>query len=163
MFNTKRRQEKTDKDLTFNFKATSEYFEKKDENEPKILTKLQQDFLDSANKIALNSTMLHKHGAIIVYKNKIIAEGFNYRCNYLSKEYSIHAEIAALNNVKGKYKKILNECTMYVVRNAMNFDNVLKYSKPCDNCKKAILKYNLKKIYYSTNYEYDNLTSPDLY
>lgn len=99
--------------------------------------------------------MLHKHGAIIVHKNKIVSVGFNYRCDLLLNNYSVHAEISAINNMKNKL--ILNECDMYVVRIATNFINILKYSKPCENCKKTIMKYNLKKIYYSTNYEYDDL------
>jgi deoxycytidylate deaminase len=28
-------------------------------------------------------------------------------------------------------------------------------SKPCEKCTKFINKYNIRKIYYSTNYDYD--------
>lgn len=151
---TKRRQEETEENLNYN--ATSEYFEKYDEQLPKNYNRIQKKFLDIAGKIALNSSMLHKHGALIVHKNKIVSYGFNYRCDTLSKNYSIHAEICAINNMKNK--SIFNECDMYVVRIASDtYNNILKYSKPCENCKKIINKYNIRKIYYSTNYEYDDL------
>lgn len=138
-----------------NNNATSEFFEQFDERFPKSINERHQNYLEMAAKIALNSNMSHKHGAIIVYKKKIISTGYNYFSSHLCHDYSIHAEVAAIMNIKSK-KDILSECEMYVVRIA-RIDNVLKYSKPCDNCKKVINKFNIKKTYYSTNYEYDKL------
>ena len=75
-----------------------------------------------------------------------------------SKKYSTHAEISAINKVKNK--KQLSECEMYIVRIGPDkLNNMLKYSKPCINCQNYINKYNIKKIYYSTNYEYDSIVS----
>jgi len=138
---TKRRQDKTES-----------------ENEIlKMCNKKHQLFLQKAGEIALKSNMQQKHGAIIVYKNKIIASGFNYRCDYMNNNFSIHAEIAAISQMFYN-KKLLELCDIYVVRIASSiYDNCLKNSKPCKNCTNFINKYNLRNIYYSTNYEYDKL------
>jgi deoxycytidylate deaminase len=131
---------------------TSEYFEYFDETDPKIMNYKQKYYLDIAAQIALNSDMNHKHGAVIVYKKNIIAIGYNY----YYRNSSIHAEIAAICQLKGKEKEVLQHCELYVVRIApKKFNNILKYSKPCDNCQNYINKKSIKKIYYSTNYEYD--------
>ena len=139
-------------DFNHNNIQTSEYFEYFDESEPKIINLKHQYFLQIAARVAMNSTMNHKHGAIIVHKNNIIASG----CNYSYAKFSIHAEVAAISQLKGKEKEILPECKLYVVRigpDKYNFP--LKYSKPCNSCQSFICKNLIKKTYYSTNYEYD--------
>ena len=133
---------------------TSEYFENFDETVSKKTSEKQKYYLDIAATVALNSNMLQKHGAIIVYKKNIIASGYNY---YLHT-YSIHAEIAAIAELKGKEKDILSECELYVVRIGPDkYNNPLKYSKPCFNCQHAINKHCIRKTFYSTNYEYDSI------
>jgi len=132
----------------------SEYFEFFDEDIPKIMNCTQNYFIDIAAKVALNSTMNHKHGAIIVYKKQIISSGYNY----IFGTFSIHAEVAAISNVKGKYKELLQESELYVVRIGPDkYHNPLKYSKPCFNCQHFISKNLIKKTYYSTNYDYDDI------
>jgi deoxycytidylate deaminase len=137
---------------------TSLYYEYFDDNIAQKLNRKHAFYFDIAAKIAQNSNMYQKHGALIVYKKTIISSGTN---NYLlksSKKYSTHAEISAINKVKNK--KQLSECEMYIVRIGPDkFNNMLKYSKPCINCQNYINKYNIKKIYYSTNYEYDSIVS----
>lgn len=138
--------------------ALSEYFEYFDKTQQKMMNSRQNYFLEVAANVALNSVMNHKHGAVIVYKKNIIAVGFNY-CNSNSN-LSIHAEVAAISQLKGKEKNILSECDLYVVRIApKKFDNMLKYSKPCINCQNFICKKNIKTTYYSTNYAYDEILS----
>lgn len=133
---------------------TSKYYEYLDDNCAKSCNEKQKYYLDIAAKIAMGSPMIQKHGAIIVYKNKIIASGFNY---YYAK-YSVHAEVSAIRSIKGKYKAHLSECELYVVRIGPNkFNNPLKYSRPCCNCQNTIIKNNIKKAFYSTNYSYDTL------
>jgi deoxycytidylate deaminase len=130
----------------------SKYYESLDDVNVKTSNEKQREYLEIAAKIALKSPMGHKHGAVVVYKNKIIASGHNY---YIS-DFSIHAEVAALSGIKGKNKHILPECELYVVRIGPDkYDNPLKYSKPCFNCQHTILKHNIKKAFYSTNYDYD--------
>lgn len=127
------------------------------ESENKDITKKHQVYLDKAIEVAKYSTMQQKHGAVIVYKNKIIACGFNHITNSLNDNFSIHAEVDVISKLF-KQKQILDECDIYVVRIATNrFNNCLKMSKPCEKCTNFINKYNIRRIYYSTNYEYENL------
>jgi deoxycytidylate deaminase len=133
---------------------TSEYYEYFDDIGAKPSNEKQKNFMEVAAKTAMKSPMGHKHGAIIVHKGKIIGAGYNY---YVG-EYSVHAEVAALSSIKGKIKHLLQDSELYVVRIGPNkFNNPLKYSRPCCNCQNAIIKNNIKKTFYSTNYEYDDI------
>ena len=140
---TKRRQDKTE--------SQNENFE------IKIINKKHQLFLQEAAEIALKSNMQQKHGAVIVYKNKIIATGYNEICDYMNNNFSIHAEVSAISKMFYN-KKLLEFCDIYVVRIAsVTFDNCLKNSKPCKNCTNFIKKYNLRNIYYSTSYKFEEM------
>lgn len=140
------------------------YFEYFDEENVLNLKLHQKYYFDFAANIAKNSNMFQKHGSVIVYKKTIIATGYNSYSYNSKKNYSIHAEIIAINNaIKNCNKEILSESKLYIVRIApeTKSDNMLKYSKPCLNCQKYINKFNIKKIFYSTNYDYDKVTSSD--
>jgi deoxycytidylate deaminase len=140
---TKRRQDKTES--------------KNEDFEIKVINKKHQLFLQEAAEIALKSNMQQKHGAVIVYKNKIIASGYNEICDYMNNNFSIHAEVSAISKMFYN-KKLLELCDIYVVRIAsITFDNCLKNSKPCRNCTNFIKKYNLRNIYYSTSYKFDEM------
>lgn len=108
-------------------------------------------FIEIAMKEAKKSKMDQKHGCVIVYKKKVIAKGYNYHIedpiNY-SNLWSIHAEIAAIKNVR-KLKIDLTKCDMYVIR--LSTKGELKLSKPCDNCMKKITEYNFRNVYYSVH------------
>lgn len=135
-------------------KFNSEYFEYFDETEPITMNDKRQEYLDIATDIAMKSTMMQKHGAILVYKKDIIGYGYNHHVN----NFCIHAEMAAIMSLKGKNKQLLNQCDLYVVRvGPKRYNFPLKYSKPCQKCQDAINKCRIKKTYYSTNYNYDNL------
>lgn len=123
---------------------------------PKTSNERQNHFLECAAKVAQKSVMEHKHGAIIVLDNEIIATGFNYLYEHMCHKNSIHAEVDALLNVKGRRRNMLADAEMYVVRiGAKSMDCPLKYSRPCCDCQKAIMKYGIRKVYYSTSYEYN--------
>ena len=136
---------------------TSKYFECYDSMTAKYSSEKQKTYLSIAAKIADKSPMYpHKHGAIIVYRDKIIASGYNY---YVG-DFSVHAEVSAISKIKKKDKHILSDCDIYVVRiGPKSFNNPLKYSRPCPNCQDTIIKNNIKKAYYSTSYEYDDIRS----
>lgn len=111
---------------------------------------------------ALKSNMLHKHGCVITYRNKIISSGYNfYKITnniynysndiYISNLYSIHAEQDAIQKIKNK--AILKYCKIFIIRlknsNEIinNFDiNPLHIEQgiPCHMCNNLINKYNLK-------------------
>jgi deoxycytidylate deaminase len=133
------------------------YYTSKDDIPPKITTDKQRYFLDRAARMAMKSTMTQKHGCILVVNGEILSEGFNHHFTHMCHKFSIHAEADALHKAK-RYKHILGDAELYVVRIATGkFDNCLKYSKPCCGCQEVILKYGIKKVYYSTNTEYEML------
>jgi deoxycytidylate deaminase len=110
-----------------------------------------QYFIDYAKKMANKSTMQHQHGAIIVLHNEIIASGFNHRVYYMCHSFSIHAEVDVLAKVKARKNMLnLSEAEMYVVRVAKDKPDCMKNSKPCADCSNAIVKYGIRRVYYST-------------
>lgn len=130
----------------------------KDAVSPKSSSERQTYFLQCAAKVATKSTMEHKHGAVIVHDNIIIASGFNYVYEHMYHIRSIHAEVDALLKVKSRGKHFLSEAEMYVVRiGTSKMMCPLKYSKPCSGCQKAIHKYGIKRVFYSTNDEYNSM------
>ena len=142
----------------------SNYFEYFDEENVMDLKLHQKYYFDIAANIAKNSNMFQKHGAVIVYKKTIIATGYNSYSYNSKTNFSIHAEIVAINNaIKNSNKELLSDSKLYIVRIAPESKSkyILKYSKPCLNCQKYINKFNIKKIFYSTNYEYDKVISSD--
>lgn len=112
----------------------------------------QEFFLDRAACQAARSSMGHRHGCVIVNKNgEIVSEGYNHVYTHLYHKYSIHAEVCCLSKMK-RNRKTLADCEMYVVRiGTDNMGQPLKYSKPCPDCTKAIIKSGIKRVYYSTN------------
>lgn len=120
------------------------------------IAKFKNDYyLKIAAEVARKSPMTQKHGCIIVYKKKIIATGYNTMPDMFNR--SLHAEINALNKVKNK-QNVLKDSDLYIVRiGTDSYNNVLKYSKPCEHCTREIIQNKVRKVYYSTNYEYDTL------
>jgi deoxycytidylate deaminase len=117
-------------------------------------------FVESAISEAKKSNMIQKHGCVIVSKNKIIARGYN-TCVESSYRISVHAEQDALNKLKGKFSNTtIKNCKLYIVRiGQTSMGYPLKYSKPCPRCANNIIKTGIKTVYYSTNYEFDDICS----
>jgi deoxycytidylate deaminase len=123
-----------------------------------MLSTLKQEFfLQRAAIIAERSTLQnHRHGCVIVRDGEVIAEGFNYHSKHLEHKFTVHAEIDALLKLK-KNKKLASECELYVVRIGTDLMGCpLKYSRPCEDCTAAILKAGIRKVYFSTDEEFNN-------
>ena len=74
-------------------------------------------------------------GAVVVYKNEIIARGRNRR--EFSKNALFHAEIEAINNACKKLNSWrLIDCTLYVTL------------EPCPMCAGAIINSRISKVVY---------------
>lgn len=74
-------------------------------------------------------------GAVVVYKNKIIARGYNLREN--KKNSLLHAEIIAISKACKKLKSWrLDECDLYVTL------------EPCPMCSGAIIQSRIKNIFF---------------
>ena len=122
-------------------------------------TQKQCVFFDRAARIAAKSIMGQKHGCIVVLDGEIIAEGFNRHTMHMFHSYSVHAEVDCLYKInKKKYRHASHKMELFVVRiGPDSFDAPLKFSKPCECCQAAIEKFGIKKVYYSTNYEYETI------
>lgn len=110
-----------------------------------------------ASRVAQKSDMAHKHGCVIVLDDEVLSVGHNFHTEHMYHSFSIHAEVDALKKInRRKYKNVFSRMELYVVRiGCGKFEGTLKYSKPCEGCQKAIEKYGIQKIYYSTNYDYE--------
>lgn len=105
-------------------------------------------YISESVKEAKKSTMLHRHGAIIIRKGEIIGRGFNYQ--YSNKKHghywSMHAEKDAIFDCYRK-KADTTGAILIVIRLAPA-DN-LSNSRPCIGCAEKIIQSKIKSIYYS--------------
>lgn len=115
---------------------------------PKHPDERQEYFLKKAAQIAFRSNLVQRHGCLIVNSqtDEILSSGFNHTYIHMYHKFSCHAEYDALRKVKKTFD--LSNAEMYVVRIGPN-GAYLKMSKPCEGCKKLILKANIGKVYYS--------------
>jgi deoxycytidylate deaminase len=115
-------------------------------------------YLEKAMTQALYSDCKHhKHGAIIVNRKTgdIISTGYNHYTEYMMHSFTCHAEMDAMSKLKKLPKTLFSDFELYVVRIGKESKGFpLKYSKPCVNCTKAILKYGIKRVYFSTDDNY---------
>jgi tRNA(Arg) A34 adenosine deaminase TadA len=96
-----------------------------------------------------------KHGCVIVHRTNIISRGHNSNeiCDY--NKYSVHAEVAAIKNMK-KNRVNVESMVMYVVRiNNKDLDKDsdqirTQNSKPCMDCMKCITHHKVKKVYFTS-------------
>lgn len=119
-------------------------------------------YIDIAKNAAKKSEMLHRHGCVIVYKDKLIT-GHNTNLNLRNEieGSSIHAEMNALKKAKKILTKSeLKNAKLFVIRiGTDSMCNPLKYSKPCPYCERSIKEAGITKVFYSTNYERDNFNN----
>jgi len=92
---------------------------------------------------------------VIVKDNKVVAAGFNqYTVNHYRHAWSVHAEVAAIMQLRGKSPSFLRDCDMYVVRIGRRHScptHPLRLSKPCANCEALIRERGIRRVFYSIN------------
>lgn len=120
------------------------------------LSNKQRKMLNLAAKIAETSELSQQHGAVIVKSGRVISVGVNKWRNKAftvmthphpnpdSLALSYHAEIDALSRVGDK----ISGAIIYIAR--INTDKLRRFSRPCNNCMKAIHTAGIKKIVYTT-------------
>jgi tRNA(Arg) A34 adenosine deaminase TadA len=109
-----------------------------------------------ACRAARKSGMNHRHGAIVIHDGVVVAEGFNYESPDFKDLFSIHAEMDALTKVKHLGKSFLSQCEMMVVRiGPATLEHTTKLSMPCPLCRPMIERMGIRKVYYTTNEEFD--------
>lgn len=126
-----------------------------DYKESRYIKNNLKSFVDDAVEAAKKSTMLQRHGCVIIYKNKLVSTGINTIVD--SCNFSIHAEVDAINKAKKTLTKSeLKNSKLIVVRIGQeSMNHPLKYSKPCPSCMRCIHDIGIKQIFYTTNFERD--------
>jgi tRNA(Arg) A34 adenosine deaminase TadA len=115
---------------------------------------IHEEYISKAIKESFKSNCTHKHGAIIVdgCTGKIITKGYNRLTDNQKHTLSIHAEIDALRKIRSCYTKYDN-LVMYIIRFSSNKQE-LKYSKPCINCATNIIRFGIRRIYFSDQVDF---------
>ena len=98
------------------------------------------DYTKLLARLAEKSPCRKKFGVLIIYRNKIISKGFNY----VVGNFSIHAEEAAIQNVRDK--KILPKCLILLARLK---DGCLIQCRCCPRCIERIRRVGMSKVYTS--------------
>ena len=112
-------------------------------------------FVQEAIIEAKKCTMLNKHGCVIVHRNSIISRGHNSNEIFPYNKHSVHAEVAAIRNMKQSRIDVEN-MIMYVVRinnkdlHKANDQIGSQNSKPCLDCMRCISHHKVKKVYFSS-------------
>lgn len=128
------------------------------ENYSSTLSIFKKDFMyiDMACGLSHNSSLLFKHGAILVHNRKVIGSAYNtrrvqYRDGIIGKGIcSSHAEVSAIRNaikMIGANKLRSYTTTMYIARQTPTG----KYaeSAPCKKCAQALLDFGIRYIVYT--------------
>jgi len=113
---------------------------------------MKQYLINEAVLLAEKSLLkCSNHGAVVVYRGKIIGRGFNKYCTEnvnKPNRWTVHAEVDAINNALRKIsKENLKQSILIVVRIMKEGD--IGLSAPCQCCKNFIEKCGLKCTYYS--------------
>ena len=103
-----------------------------------------------------------KLAAAIVYKNKIISIGVNsMKSSPLQAKYAtnkdlsifLHAEIAAIKNALRQLDvEEFSKVTLFVCRAKTDIQTnqmVFGLAKPCTGCLRAIVEFDIKRVYYT--------------
>lgn len=95
------------------------------------------------------STMLHRHACALVLGGKIVSLGIN-----TYERDTKHAEMNAIEDFFVKNKgKCIHRCILIVIRLGRNGE--VHPSKPCSSCVNMIKRYNIKRVFYSTNGDFE--------
>lgn len=114
--------------------------------------------------IAAEPVSRSRLAAMLVYKNDVIAIGYNKKKTHpMARRFQkhqeaiyLHAEVDCIKNALRLVEPdLLQKCTMYVLRikrpdcNPKAF--VRAMAKPCCGCQHAIEQFGIKKVYYTTD------------
>lgn len=123
-------------------------------------------FIKEAIRCALKSSMFHRHGSVVVKRNKIIGSGYNCLLRKPTHDlYSKHAEISAIENAK-RNGHAFKGARLYVVRLMRDSNQELlrlRNSLPCTKCSFYIESHNISRIFYTceetTSYDFTKSVS----
>jgi tRNA(Arg) A34 adenosine deaminase TadA len=110
-------------------------------------------YIQAAIECAKHSVLTHKHGCVVVHRNKIVSTGWNEHSLHIKQTFSLHAEISAVAKLKKKPRNFLSNCTMYVVR--LSSRGNIHLSKPCIMCTNVLERSGIGRIIYSDSDGFD--------
>jgi len=116
------------------------------------MRKFTEDIFERAISVANKSTMVFKLGTVIVKNGEILSEGYNHISEYMCHQNSVHSEVHALYNLKKihRNKKFLEDAVMLIVRVGNGKEcHTMRMAKPCEECRKAIAKFGIRRVFYS--------------
>jgi len=100
-----------------------------------------------------NSSLLHRHVAVVVKGGRVLSIGRNrYKTHPKSSEdafcRSVHAEMDAIWKIKDK--SLLQGATIYVARKGRN--DLPGMSCPCMKCQEIISKHGMRRAVFTTEH-----------
>ncbi len=120
--------------------------------------------------IATEPVSRQRLAACLVYKNEIIAVGYNKNKTHpIAKRFQkheeaiyLHAEVDCIKNALRVYdEEIISKAIMYVLRVKRPEDNHRAFmrglAKPCCGCEHAINQFNVKRVLYTTDEGFEEL------
>ena len=133
---------------------------------------MTQKIVDMLTRLAIENPGVQgrfKMAAGIVYRKHLIATGVNsYKTHPMMYQYGknedsifLHAEIDAIKNALRLIDtQQLTKCDMYIVRvkrkSPSNRAFVHGLAKPCPGCRRAIANFNLRNVYWTEDYDFEN-------
>jgi len=99
-------------------------------------------------KCAMNSNMVHKHGACLLRGDKIVAVGVNkyLGINGGKIKMSVHAELDAIRYVR--MPRYLKGMDILIIRVGKT---TLQNSRPCNSCIDKLRQRGIRRAYYSNS------------
>jgi deoxycytidylate deaminase len=120
--------------------------------------------------VATEPVSRQRLAACLVFKNEIIAVGYNKRKSHpIAKRFQkheeaiyLHAEVDCIKNALRLYDEdVIAKSTMYVLRVKRPDDNHRTFihglAKPCCGCEHAIDQFNIKRVLYTTEEGFEEL------
>lgn len=118
------------------------------------LSNRDRKMLDRAIEIAKTSTVRHKHGAVVYKGGRVLSVGVNtirnvhHTMEINPKDYTTHAEIAAVRALGSPYINSPVGTTIYVARVNRNGHSML--SAPCPDCVAKLWGWGVKRVVFTS-------------
>lgn len=114
-------------------------------------------YLAKAAIEAAKSPMGQRLGAVVVFRGMVVGRGYNVY-GTMERLFSLHAEVRALASASWLPRSCREECDLYVVRIGTDrMERPFKMSHPCCNCQRAIADFGIRRVYYTTNADFNRI------
>lgn len=100
-----------------------------------------------ATSEATKSAETFRLGAVLLYKNKVVAHGRNRNINSRGS-WSVHAEMDVVRKAPARWKARARQLHLVVVR--VQRDGTTGCSKPCTACARLLSRLGISRVTYTT-------------